>query len=67
MEGFFQGFLNVLKDFITGVAGFWQWFTEPLGALNFIGLEISPIMIFSFGSLMVIFGFVVAHLINPIS
>lgn len=66
MAGFFSGFLEVLKGFITGLADFWTWFTSPLEALSWLGVEIAPIGIFSFTAIMVVFGFVIAHLINPI-
>lgn len=52
------------KGFVYGCVSFWNWFTNPIIEIG--DLTIAPYMILSFTALMVVFGMVLVHLINPL-
>lgn len=57
-------FYDITKNFVYGCVSFWNWFINPIVSIG--DLVIAPYQIISFTALIVIFGMVLVHLINPI-
>lgn len=55
---------EISKGFIYGCSEFWVWFTNPIITLG--DLTVAPYMILSFTALIVVFGLVLMHLVNPL-
>lgn len=67
MTAFLNSLFEVLKGFIYGASSFIDWLVTPLDALSVFGFNLSPLMIFGFGTFVVVFTMVLVHLFNPVS
>lgn len=67
MTDFLNATFEILKNFITGASGFFQWLITPLDALSVFGWELTPLAIFGFSTFIVVFTMVLIHLFNPVS
>lgn len=56
---------GIFKGFITAITEFWNWFINPI--IDFGGVIISPIGIFSFATFIIVFTMILIHLFNPIN
>lgn len=69
-----NAFIDFLFDFINGLAGAWTWLTTPLSVeiagknvMEVLGLAVTPLGLLGIGSIIVIVGFKLFKLINPLS
>ena len=67
-------FIQFLFDFINGLASAWTWLTTPLSVeiagqnvMEVLGLAVTPLGLLGIGSIVVIVGFKLFKLINPLS
>ena len=67
-------FINFLFDFINGLADAWTWLTTPLSVkigdanvMEILGLDVTPLGLLGIGAIIVVVGFKLFKLINPLS
>lgn len=64
MSSIINVFYQIAKSFVYGFSDFWTWFTSPLFEAG--DWAIYPWQILTFGGIVLVFGLVLVHLINPV-
>lgn len=66
-------FIQFLFDFINGLASAWTWLTTPLSleiagknVMELLGLAVTPLGLLGIGAIVVIVGFKLYKLVNPL-
>lgn len=56
---------GIFKGFTTAISEFWNWFINPI--IDFGGITIAPIGIFSFATFIIVFTMLLIRLFNPLN